>query len=110
MQTNAAQLLPLYLASLLHHRRGKYEPEANCDPSEIGGGFKQSIPESVMVWSLFCAIATLWFLVLLAFGLGISIHALRGLRRSVSSAASSAASSVAPIAAKQATLGSNPSA
>ena len=58
-----------------------------------------------MVWALFCTIATLWFLVLLAFGLGISIHAVRGLRRY----ASSAASSVAPIAAKQATLESHPS-
>jgi len=50
-----------------------------------------------MVWLLFCTIATLWFLVLLAFGLGISIHALRGLSRS-------AASAVGPVAAKRATL------
>jgi len=66
-----------------------------------------------MVWLLFWIIATLWFLVLLAFGLGISIHAVRGLRRYISSAVSSVApavSSVAPIAAKQATLESNPSA
>lgn len=64
-----------------------------------------------MVWLLFCTIATLWFLVLLAFGLGISIHAVRGLRRYVSSAASSvapiAANSVAPIAAKHARLEPN---
>jgi hypothetical protein len=69
-----------------------------------------------MVWLLFCTIATLWFLVLLAFGLGISIHAVRGLRRNISSAASSVApiaakqATFAPIAAKQATLESNPSA
>lgn len=59
-----------------------------------------------MVWFLFCTIAALWVLVLLAFGLGILIHAVRGLRRYVPSATTS----VAPIAAKQPTLGSNHSA
>ena len=44
-----------------------------------------------MVRLLFCIIATLWFLVLLGFGMGIIIHGMRGLRRSVSSAARMAA-------------------